>query len=883
MKNSPLPPAWIDSLVDHLAPNDLSEEIRGDLYELFTKDVQERGLSSARRRYVFNGIGFLSKTFFWRNRGPGSSIMLSGYFKMARRSLSIYKGNTAINVIGLLTGIATALVILTVIRYELSFDTFHSNADRIYRIVRVSGDDMSEYRTGISNPVPAALREEIADLANITSMQYFGSALVEVPDSTGTVIRRFREERGCAMVEPSFFEIFDFKGTRFQWISGNPKTALSEPFSVVLTKTLADKYFPNENLLGMTMRFEKKIDCKVTGVIEDFPPNTDFPFTILVSYASLHAIAGDAFNDWVSVSDDHQAYVVLAPGTTKKQMENQFARVHAEHTPKDIHESRHYLLQVLHDIHFDPRFGTYTGRTITRETLLALGLVGLFLLITGCINYINLATAQSTMRSKEIGLRKVMGSNRKNLINQFMIETFIIVLIAGIAGYGLAEILLLNLRELLNLTPNSYNLTDPFVILSLLTIILVVTILSGFYPSLVISRFNPISALKNKFNSGSAGGLSLRKILVVMQFSITQLLVVGTFIVVAQMKFFWNEDMGFNHEAILSVRLPDRDPGKRKVIADQLHAQSFVSEVSFSYTLPSGANRNRSARDIGRPEASSAKDYLIFEYQSVDPYFLNLYQIRLLAGRNLAMSDSSGNILINNSLAKNLQFKNPEDAVGNELKMGSAKVNVVGVFDDFYSNSLKQGVDNMVMAVNPRAYAVASVKLNRQKGSLSETVRQIEKIWADTYPDNVFDYQFLDENIQAFYAQEKKYAQLFQLFSLIFVVIACMGLYGLITFVVNRKGKEVAIRKVFGATIANILVLFSKEYIQLIALSFFVATPVAYYVVDSWLSNFVHHIQLHWWLFVTPAVGVLVLSLLVISAKSLRGARMNPTDMLKYE
>jgi putative ABC transport system permease protein len=516
---------------------------------------------------------------------------------------------------------------------------------------------------------------------------------------------------------------------------------------------------------------------------------------------------------------------------------------------------------------------------------LALAIVALFLLITGCINYVNLATAQSTVRSKEIGLRKVMGSNRKNLIVQFLTETFVVVLIAGILALGLASILLTSLQSLLNISLVGYNFVNVFILASLLGIVVFVTLFSGFYPSLMISKFSPVTALKNKLGTDSIGGISLRKILVVAQFTITQMLVIGTFIVIAQMSFFQNVDMGFNREAVINVDLPDRDEVKRNGMANQLRSLSFVSTISFSYTLPSGVNRGRSYRDIGRPEAASSKDYVIFEYQSADNSFMDLYQIKLLAGRNFTDHDSSTNVLINKSLSKRLQFESPSDAIGQVVKMNGHQFTVIGVFGDFYSNSLKEGVDNIAIFNEPKSYRTASIKLDLHgyQGSLPDAVKQIEKIWSSTYPEYIFDYQFFDDNIKAFYAQEEKYAQLFQLFSFVFLVIGCLGLYGLITFVVNRKGKEVAIRKVLGATINNILIMFSKEYIILIFCSFILATPVAYYVANNWLNNFANKVDLKWWYFVMPGFAVLVLALFVVTTKSFRTASANPVDRLKYE
>jgi ABC-type antimicrobial peptide transport system permease subunit len=416
-------------------------------------------------------------------------------------------------------------------------------------------------------------------------------------------------------------------------------------------------------------------------------------------------------------------------------------------------------------------------------------------------------------------------------------------------------------------------------------IVVCVTILAGFYPSLVISRFNPVTALKNSFTIQRPSAFNLRKVLVVVQFTITQILVVGTFIVMSQMQYFRNVNMGFIKEGIISARVQKRDPGTLEVLKNKLMAQPYVEDVAFSFTLPSGVERNRSYADIGLPTASEMKDYIIYEFVSIDPSFLDLYQIKLLAGRNLAMSDSIGNILVNKTLLKSLQLGTPQEAIGKELKRSDGvKSTIVGVIDDYYGNSLKEGSDNVIMLVDRRAYATLSVKLNVKEGeSLQSAVEGVEKVWTEVFPEFLFSYRFFDDNIRAFYAQEEKYATLFQMFSIVFLLIGSLGLYGLITFLVNRKSKEVAVRKVLGATLTNILILFSKDYIRLILLSFVLAVPIAYYFVNDWLSNFAHQIELHWWLFIIPGFMVLLITMLVVGMKMFKTARMNPVEKLKYE
>jgi len=880
------PPRRMVRLIERLAPRALQEDILGDLDEMFAHDMK-RGNDYARRRYTINGLGFLFKTFFWtRKKQPRQSMMIGSYFKMARRSLMAYKTTTSINILGLVIGIATALVIFSVIRFENSFDTFHTQAANTYRLVRVSGADMSEYRTGISFPVPQAIEAEVPELIEVTSMEYFGGANVEILNSSGTTIDRYREEAGFTFVQSNFFKVFDYNGTNLKWISGNA-ASLDKPGTMVLTKAMARKYFGDNNPIGQVIKLQRKYDFTIAGIIEDFPGNTDFPFTVLLSYSTLPKLNGEQrMNDWTSVNDTHHTYITIAPGTSPKLVEEKIARTHAGHTWKELSDSRHYLLQKLSDVHFDAKFGTYTRRTISKETLLGLTAVAIFLLLTASINYINLSTAQSSLRAKEIGLRKVMGSVRRQVMVQYLVETFIVVLLAAVVALGICQLLIFYFQGLLNMPLNFITLPDTDTLLVVLSIVVTITLFAGFYPSLVLARLNPVATLKSKFSTDRVGGFSFRKVLVVAQFTLTQIMVVGTFIIVMQMRYFGNTDMGFDKDNVIAARIPVRDPVVLKGMEDKLKSQAFVTDVSFSYTLPGGVRRNGHYADIGRSEASSMHDFQVYEYVSIDERFLDLYKIKLLSGRNLLKSDSIGNILINETLLKALALGNPSEAIGQKLKMGDqTAVTVVGVVSDYYSNSMKEAPGNIVMVMQPENYSIVSIKINTppSKVALQNAVGLVDKIWSATFPEFMFSYVFLDENIAAYYIQEDRYAKLFQLFSIVLLIIGSLGLYGLITFVVNRKGKEVAIRKVLGASIANILALFTREYALLIILSFALAVPISFYFVNDWLSNFRNHVSLSWYYFVIPGIMVLTVALLVILGKSVRAATLNPVDKLRYD
>ncbi|HTF16697.1 MAG TPA: ABC transporter permease [Chryseolinea sp.] len=884
MEIYPTPPKWAETLIARLAPDHLAEEIKGDLYEMFLYDAKRLKASSARRRYSWRVIGFLAKAFFWKRPTYQIHHMTGSYFKMAKRSLLANKGTTAINVLGLVIGIASALAIISIVRFELSFDTFHTGYKNIYRMVRVSGDDLSEFRTGIPYAIPPAMKD-ISSIRKMTKLEYLGGTNVDILSADGKFERTFVEEGGVVTVEPEFFDVFDFADSPIKWISGDPKTSLSEPSSLVITSAIAKKYFGEANPIGQTLRFHKAFDFKITGVIEDFPSNTDFPFRLLVSYSSMPLIFKERMSDWVSVNDGHSIYVVLQDGVKVKDVEDQMAKLHAANVGKDLSTYRHYLLQPLSEVHFDPSFGTFSKRTITHNTIFALELIALCLLVVGCINYVNLSTAQSTLRSKEIGMRKIMGSSQKNLVIQVLAETLIIVLIAAMAALALVALSMPSLTSMLGLQVK-INFFDPFLWITLSTIIATMTICAGLYPAMLISRFNPITAIKNQFNTGRIVGVSLRKFLVVIQFTATQVLAVATFIVVAQMEFFKNVDMGFDRNAVVvSIRLLNSDPSLLNSFETELRRLPFVENVAKSFTLPSGVDRNRSSRNIGKPDANDVQDYQNYEYSAVDEHFLDLYGIKLIAGRNLTPADSSRNILVNETLMKNLGYNHPPDIVGAELKIGGGEmVHVVGVINDYYGNSLKERVDNIALDASIDRFRQVSVRLDLASGQrMADALTKLERQWKLIYPEHAFQFRFMDDNIAMFYEQELKYSRLFQIFSAMFVLIGCLGLYGLITFIANKKGKEIAVRKTLGASVGNIIMMFSREYVALIAVSFALAVPIARYGVNEWLTNFKNHVEVQWWLFAVPGVMVLALALAVVSMKSFNAAMANPVDKLRTE
>lgn len=875
-----------------ICPDHLLEEIEGDLLQRYRRDVMKFGEAAAKRRLVWNTIRFLRAGIILRNRLSASwmnTTMLRSYFRMSLRSLWAHKGNSFINVFGLAIGIAAAVVILAIIRYELSFDRFHTNAHRTFRIVTViRPDGDTRYSPGVAYPLPEAVKNEIPVIENITALHYHRELQVDVLDAQGLTMKKFQESNGCALVLPSFFKVFDFHGTDFKWIAGNPETALQEPFSIVLTRSLAEKYFSALDVLGKTLKIEQQLDVKVTGVVEDLPPNTDFPFTALISYSTFYKIQENEMkNDWRSVANVNQCFITLPTGADKREIEKQIDRIYAAHVPPDVSKAQQFKLQPLIEMHQDNRFGNFNLRTVDKTMLWTLALAGIVLLLIACINYVNLATARSTLRSKEIGIRKVLGSRRRQLVFQFLSEAFLIAFVACILGLLAAELLIDQLEPLINIRIQHYLFLDWTIVKSLLFILIVITLFAGFYPAMMVSGFDPVKAIKNSL-SAPGGGVNLRRTLVALQFTVTQIFIIVTFVVLSQMHYFRNIDLGFEKEGIISVNLPNEYQGRIKTLQEELQSIGAIARVSFSSTTPSGLRRASWSTGIRRKEADPSKGTGC-EYQAIDPDYFDLFGIKLVAGRNFSHDDSSGYLVINETLAAEVGFGNAEESIGRVLVMDGKDYTVIGVVGDFHSRSLREGLDKVAFAVHSHMYRLANIKFDlasgvaSSAGSIQRTIGEIESVWATTCPETVFDYRFLDENISAYYQQETRMSKLLQIFSAILLVVGCLGLYGLISFVVNRRLKEVAVRKVFGASMLHIMGLISKDYIKLILLSLIIAVPVSSYYLEQWLSTFVYRVQISWWILTLPGLVVLIVALLAVSGQLLRAAKLNPADTLKYE
>jgi ABC-type antimicrobial peptide transport system permease subunit len=803
--------------------------------------------------------------------------MLQNYLKVTLRNLLKNKGYFSINLLGLALGTVCALLIFVMVRYEHSFDKFHAKADKIYRVITHGKDQEGKesLESGSHYSLVGALRTNFAEVKSTIVRNDGFEVQINVKDDLKGTEQKYIEEN-TGFVEPEFFEIFDF-----EIIQGEGKSALKNPNNALISETIAKKYFGNEAPIGKTIRRDGQTDFKVVGIFKDFPSNTDLPFKIMFSYATISQIEGkESLETWGGLWSQLETYMLLPKELTQSQVEARFPAFGKKYLDENTLKRRRYGLQPLSDIHFNSQTNNFANRTASIENLWALGLVAIFLIITACINFINLATAQAVKRSKEVGIRKVLGSSRLALVYQFFGETLIITLLAIVIASASAELLLPFLNQLMGLKIEKSFLWNGETALFLVCLLFVITLLSGFYPALVLSGFKPVLAIKNSITSNHAGGLNLRRGLVVLQFAISQILIIATIIATQQMDFFRSKDLGFNKDAILTVGLPKNDPARFETLKSELERLSEIEKVSLSFAPPSaGFNWTSGFRYTPHGDTDYAANM-----KMADTDYLNLYGLTLVAGRNFNRSDTLNEIVVNEALTQKLGFKTPQEALGQIIMMGrrnQSSREIVGVVKDFHVFSLHQSIMPVVIGSNRGAYNIAGIKLNMS--NVKETLPKIEKIWTSVFPEYVYEYDFLDKQLGEFYLGEERQANLFKIFALIAIFIGCIGLYGLVSFMVTQKTKEIGVRKVLGASVNQIVFIFTKEFAKLLLIAFIIASPLVYYVMQGWLENFSYRIELGISVFLIAILVSALIATLTVGYKSFKAATVNPVKSLRTE
>jgi putative ABC transport system permease protein len=823
-----------------------------------------------------------------------SLTMFKNYFKTAFRSLTRNRNYTIINISGLAVGIAVCMMIFIIIQFQTSFDNFHSKKDRTYRVLteyhHADAANIS-YGKGVPFPMPTGLKTAFPQLEQVAPVYASHNDQLQVLDVNGTPVKNFKEQSGVFYTEPSFFNIFDFP------LLAGSYASLKDPNNVLLTKEIAETYFGDwKTAIGKTIKLTGSyrigaglfqfppIVLKVSGILATIPANTDFQLKLVVAFGT--DFTGDKINglqnpDWNQSGPDFGCYVLLPPNISVDNFNQQlraYSRKMASPDNKDSH-----ILQPLSAVHYDTQTGDYSNKTISHELLNVLWLIAAFILLIACVNFINLSTAQAVNRAKEVGVRKVLGSNKSQLRLQFIIETFLIVTSAVILAAGITVFALPYVNQLLELSLSFNILNNPAIILFLFAVTVVVTALAGFYPSIVLSRFNPVNAFKSKLTANTAKGISLRRGLVVFQFIIAQALIIGTLIIVKQMDYFMNQPLGFDKDAIVNVPYrPDNTGGKlADYLRQQLLSVNGVQAVSLSSNTPVEDDNNMFTTFKFGHAIKETDFQAIIKFADND--YVPTYKLQLVAGRNLQPSDPTREFLVNESFVKSLGFKKPEDILNKEISMWDDRIKcpVVGVLKDFNDRSFRQDLAPLLITTNITMYRQASIKLATT--NISSTMQSVKKIWEQTFPDYVYEYKFLDDKIESFYKQESQLAQLYKIFAAIAIFLSCLGLYGLASFMAVQRIKEVGIRKVLGATAGNIVYLFSKEFIILIAIAFLIATPLAWYFMNEWLQDYAYRINISWWLFAAGGLAAIIIALATISFQAIKAAIANPVKSLRTE
>lgn len=805
--------------------------------------------------------------------------MIKNYFKTAIRNLARHKAFSFINIAGLAIGLASCLLIFSVVKYELSYNKFLPGYEDIYHIAtKDKKEDNIQYNPGIPFPAREALRLDLPQATIGTLLSNYGSQVTVLGANANNASpeKKFIVFSGFFFADPEFFKVLQFR-----WLIGSADV-LKDPDITVLTKKTAEKYFGSANeAMGKYLKLDNAITVKVGGILDDVPYNSDFPLQIVSSLETARKSNGLYFytTDWGSTTSNFQLFMKLPPGVSAAQADNLLLSLSKKYYGSRKHTVRTNFLQPLTELHFDGRLESFGTHRTEKSTLWTLSLIAVFIILMACINFINLSTAQAVGRSKEIGIRKVLGSYRIQLFGQVIGETAFIVLTAVILAFALAFLFMPMIKHVTSIE-ESLTLFNWQTGLFALGLVVAVTLLAGIYPAMILSGFRPVLALKNKITSASVGGISLRRGLVVAQFAISQVLIIGTIVAVTQMQFVKEADLGFSKEALLIINsnTDSTSQSHQKAFAAKLMMQPGVESVSFSSDVPSSDNNWSS--NFSYDHRPDEKFDIYIKYGDVN--YFKTYGLKLIAGRIYDDSDTTKEVVVNETLIRKLGLKDPQEALGKEIRLGTQSwKTIVGVSKDFKTNSLKEDVKPLIIAERRSFYSVTAVKLKTT--NLSRTQQAVENAWNEMYPEYAYVTSYFDENLREFYKQDEQLALLYKIFAGIAIFISCLGLYGLISFMAVQKTKEIGVRKVLGASVRNIIFLFSKEFTILIIIGSVIAVPVAYYLMSKWLENFVFRIKLTPAVFIAAIVLSVVIAWLAVGYKSIKAAVANPVKSIRTE
>ncbi|MGB3585292.1 MAG: ABC transporter permease [Tunicatimonas sp.] len=877
---------------------ELLDEVEGDLYELFQRRVEAKGLRWAQLIYWLNVLMFLHPDYIRKRKQhfQNNPAMLKNYFTVAIRNVLAKKFYSIINILGLAVGIAAFLMITQYVVFERSYDDFHDQQDQIYRVqldLYLDGELVKKDAENFPGVGPAlkAGFPEIVDYTRLYNMGYKNNIVLTYEDAPNGPVQLKQDKLMYA--DASLFTIFSF-----EMVKGNPATALENPFSIIISETMAEKYFGDADPMGKTLRLQdddfNDESCEVTGVFKDIPENSHLTFEVLISYNTLYN-RGDWAKERYDLTwdrNDFYTYVLVEDDTSPTSLEAQFPAVVKQYKPGLAEQNRRedLLLQPLESIHLYSDLQNEAETNGNAKVIFSLLIIASFILIIAWINYVNLSTARATDRSREVGVRKALGAFRQQLVRQFLAESLLVNLVAIIIAALLVIVFLPTFNALTGL---QFSVADfwsqPWLWIIIAGLFVFGSLLSGLYPAFVLSSFRPAAVLKGKFRN-SSHGVILRKTLVVFQFAAAITLVAGTFIVYQQMQYMLNQDLGFSIDQTLVLERPSVRPqdwqemqNDNEQFKNELLQHSSIEKVAGVHLVP---GKKRKWLFLIRQYGTPQEEAQTIRLNGIDYDFIDMFEMNLLAGRNFSKgftNDQDTSVIITESAVSMLGFDSPEEAVGQTVTIGDGDwhPNIVGVVNDFHQESLKTAIEPMLFILNTVSSEYYVIKVNTQ--DLEETVAYIEDNWEATFPGNPFSYFFLDDYFNRQYQSEQRFSQLISIFALLALFIGGLGLFGLSAFTTQQRKKEIGVRKVLGASVSGITVLLARDFIKLIGIAIIIALPLTYFALNEWLQSYAFRVAIGPEVLLAAGVGTMLIAVLTVSWQSIKAAVANPVDSLRSE
>ncbi len=806
--------------------------------------------------------------------------MFKNYLKIALRNILKHKGYSFINILGLAVGMASCILILLYVHDELSYDKYHEKAEQIYRVTRewFNSDGSSSLHLGhVAPPIGPLLKNDFPDLLHVVRIASGGNPLLRHGDKV------FQEER-FYFADPDIFEVFTLP-----LVKGVHRTALTDPNGVVITSAMAQKYFGGEDPIGKVINFDNQADLKITGIMQEVPPNSHFHFDFLGSMKLLELVFGEReFKNWGS--NNYATYLLFPPDYPSENLTTGIPAFIGRHHPdgEEAIPKTTLHFQRLTDIHLHSHLDSELEANGNIVYVYIFSAVAFFLLLIACINFMNLATARSANRAKEVGLRKVVGAERRQLIRQFLGETVVMALIALLLAVVLVEVALPKFNAFAGKELALRSQSVFFILASLLGVTLFVGIVAGSYPAFFLSQFQPVSVLKGQ-KIGSTRS-RFRSALVVFQFAISIILIVGMGIVYDQLEYCRTKNLGLNREHVVVLPVESGPEIARRYpdLRNQLLQHPQVVNVAASKRVPSGRLLDSSGGRLVDGEKTTTLEFRIANVR-VDHNFIPTYGMQMAAGRNFSVefpTDSTQAFILNETAVKKIGWPSPAAAVDKPFEYGNRQGRIIGVVKDFNYESLHQPVTPIVLLIAPQNFNSISVKIRPERPEdIAATVEFLQKKWQEFRPNVPFQYSFIDERYEELYQNEHRLGQIFGTFASLAVFIGCLGLFGLASYTAEQRTKEIGIRKVLGASVSNIVLLLSKEFTLLVAIATIVSWPIAYYAMNRWLQEFAYRININnqSWTFLLAAFLAFAIALATVSFQAIKAAVNNPVKALRYE